>query len=305
MNRKVGFNTHLPRPQARDKIKAANIKWIRCDFNWNDIEQQPGIFNYGLIEEIVPFCKANDIHIFATIGYTPSWANGNQDPCYPPNDVEDWKNFVSKVVNCYKDEIKVWGIWNEPNFSEYFKGTMNDYVDRIFLPASRIIRTIDPNLKIAAPEIATIKYSNWGKWLDKFATLGNHYDILTVHCYGKNAQKTIDFIESGLWPLGIRWLSWLLNLIWPDRQAIKNKLNKIAKEAWLTETGWKTTSEREEEQQRQYYEEMVEYMNISNTFERLFFYDMVDDIHEDQKWGVLRCDYSEKPAYIYIKSIFQ
>jgi hypothetical protein len=81
-------------------------------------------------------------------------------------------------------------------------------------------------------------------------------------------------------------------------------LRKISKEAWFTETGWKTNAVSEE-QQRQYYETIVNYMKEQNILERVFFYEIKDDPNITDKWGVLRSDYSEKPAYEFIKSICQ
>jgi hypothetical protein len=99
-------------------------------------------------------------------------------------------------------------------------------------------------------------------------------------------------------------LSWLLNWFYPGNQAIKAKLKKITKEAWFTETGWKTNVVSEE-QQRQHYEDLVKYMNDQTIFERVFFYEIKDGLNAVDKWGVLRSDYSEKPAFEFIKSICQ
>jgi hypothetical protein len=304
MNYRIGFNAHLPDIQTLNKIKEANIKWIRCDFDWDVIEPQKSIFDYSKTDPIVSFCKNNDINIFPTIGYTPGWANGNQGHNYPPNDVNQWTNFVTEVINRYKNDINVWGIWNEPNLAEFFQGSMNDYIHNIFIPASNTIKGIDPGLKVAAPEIAGLVSAEWWKWLETFATLENYYDVVTVHCYTKDGQTTINYIERGRWPGFLHWLSWLLNWFYPGNQAIKAKLKKITKEAWFTETGWKTNVVSEE-QQRQHYEDLVKYMNDQTIFERVFFYEIKDGLNAVDKWGVLRSDYSEKPAFEFIKSICQ
>jgi hypothetical protein len=298
----IGFNAHLPDAQTLNKIKEADIHWIRCDFDWDVIEPRQGIYDYSRIDPVVNFCKENNIKIFPTIGYTPRWANGNQTRNYPPTNKKDWIDFVLEVINRYKTEIHIWGIWNEPNLPEFFQGTIQEYIQNIFIPASNTIKGIDSNLKVAAPEIASLVSAKWWQWLESFAALENYYDFVTLHCYTKDAQTTIDYIEKGRWPRFIRWLSWLLNWFYPGNQAIKAKLKKISKTAWLTETGWKTNVVSEE-QQRQYYEAFVNYMNDQNIFERVFFYEIKDDPRITDKWGVLRSDYSEKPAYEFIKSL--
>lgn len=302
MNDKIGFNTHLPKLQTLNKIKEANIKWIRCDFNWYILEPQRGNFDYTRTDPIVDFCQENDINIFPVIGYTPGWANGNRGYNHLPDDINDWTNFITNVVNRYKDRLRMWTIWNEPNLPEFFQHDMQDYIDKILIPASNTIKGIDPALKVTAPEIATLVSAEWWKWLEKFAELENYYDLLVLHCYAKSGQTTIDYIEKGRWPWFLQWLSWLLNWFYPGNQSIKGKLKNISREAWLTETGWRTNGVSEE-QQRQYYEELVNYINRSSVLKKVFFYEIIDDPNITDKWGVLRSDYSEKPAYQYIKSI--
>lgn len=107
MKNRIGFNTHLPNLQTLNKIKEANVKWIRCDFNWDIIEPHQGNFAYTVKDQIVNFCKDNDVNVFPTIGYTPGWANGNRSHNFPPNNENDWTNFVSKVVRRYKDDINI------------------------------------------------------------------------------------------------------------------------------------------------------------------------------------------------------
>ena len=302
MTEKPGFNVHLPDLQTLDKIKEANIPWIRCDFNWYILEPEPGVFDFSRTDSIVNFCKENGISVFPMIGYTPGWANGNRGINHLPDDLSRWTNFVSRVANHYKNDIQVWGIWNEPNLPEFFQGSMQDYVDKIFIPASQVIKNLDSRLKVATPEIATLVSGDWWKWLDRFAGLAGHYDVLALHCYAKDGRTTINYIEKGRWPRWINWLSGLLNLFYPGNQAIKNKLKNIEREKWLTETGWKSNAVGEESQ-RLYYEDMVNYLENSSVFQKVFFYEIIDDPNFDQKWGVLRSDYSEKPAYQYIKSL--
>ncbi|MFX0198255.1 MAG: endo-1,4-beta-xylanase [Candidatus Hodarchaeota archaeon] len=297
MKNRIGLNTHLPNLQTLNKIKEVNIKWIRCDFNWDIIEPHQGNFDYTIIDQIVNFCKDNDVNVFPTIGYTPGWANGNRSHNFPPNNENDWTNFVSKVVRRYKDDINIWSIWNEPN-TEYFQGTLDEYIQRIFVPASKIIKSL--GLKVATPEIS-VTDPKWWKWLDRFSTLRDKYDIMTFHCYAKDGQRVIDYIENSRWPWYLRWLSWFLNRLYPVYQPIKNKL---IGESWLTETGWATNG-TSEVKQRQNYEEIVAYLRSHSTLQKVFFYEIIDDPATPFKFGVLRSDYSAKPAYDYIKSVCQ
>ena len=87
-------------------------------------------------------CKVNTQHgILDVIGYlaTPtkahsSNATGDSELCYPANLYEDiwldkntvnpknyWANYVYKTVSTYKDYIKIWETWNEPDYTDWRK----------------------------------------------------------------------------------------------------------------------------------------------------------------------------------------
>ena len=41
---------------------------------------------------------------------------------YPPLNYQDWYDFVFATVSRYRDDIHLWGVWNEPNLDQYLQG---------------------------------------------------------------------------------------------------------------------------------------------------------------------------------------
>ena len=194
---KIGINAHIPSTRMLDKIQEAGIKYVRCDFSWNWIEPERGVFAWDVYDKLTRDCLARNISILAVIGYTPTWANYGSAGNVPPICTDDWIRFVYAVVR-RDPHICYWEIWNEPNVPKYFSGTIKDYGERILAPASRAIH--DCGKKVVAPGIATTRpgWSDWLKEMEWYSQKG-HIDIVSIHHYDTPAYKDIQNLERGSW----------------------------------------------------------------------------------------------------------
>ena len=93
--------------------------------------------------------RARGLHIFATLAYSPGWANGGQPHQAPPVSAADWQRFVRTVVRRYRGQIKHWGMWNETNLSQFFSGSKDDYVHKLLVPGAQAAKAADPALRVA------------------------------------------------------------------------------------------------------------------------------------------------------------
>ena len=291
----VGMNTHIPMAVVLDKVQYAGIKHIRCDFNWDYIEPAKGFHKWGITDQLVEDCEELGISILPTIGYTPVWANDTGKRNDPPTRTANWINFVYRIVRRYP-QISYWSIWNEPNISDFFSGSIKDYGHNILAPAAKAIHEL--NKMVVAPGIATT-HSGWSKWLNEMLwyRAKGFLDVLSIHHYTAPASEAIRLLEKGTW-LG-RHFGWLF----PDRRAILPLAKRACKRVWLTEIGWSTAPQHvTEEQQQQYYEEMIEW---DSSLERIYFYEMVDDpsIFVKEKFGILRSNLNGKKTYTYLKEL--
>ncbi|MBQ9358305.1 MAG: hypothetical protein IJT95_02040 [Abditibacteriota bacterium] len=117
-----GMGVYLYRRQGEWIAKTAQlagdigVKWTREEFNWGAIEQEKGVLNYAHYDQLVEEALKNGISIYGLLAY---W-NHNY-----PQDTDEGReayyNFVRETVLRYKDRIKHWEIWNEPNIG-FFPG---------------------------------------------------------------------------------------------------------------------------------------------------------------------------------------
>jgi len=215
-------------------LTAAGITWIRVDVNWPQIEGSKGDFNFTELDRVATYAAANGLSVYATIAYTPVWANGNVGFNYPAADINDWKNFVATIVTRYKTKIKYWGIWNEPNLRNFFGFGKDIFVQNVLLPAVQTIRTVDPSAFIVGPELAHLTSSGveWYFWMKYILdNAGGYFDIISHHIYEDlGVYVMYELLEVGD------------NLI-PSVKQIIEESGQGGKPFWITETGSGALSE--------------------------------------------------------------
>lgn len=284
-----GLCVHLPTDAQLDKVKHAGVDWIRVDFNWVNMEPQTkGVFRWQETDRVVQSATDRGLKVFATLAYSPRWANGNQHHSAPPQRAQDWVDYVAAVVARYKDRVAHWGMWNEPNLGHFFSGTKDDYVNTILIPGAQAAKAVDPGCFVLGPDLS--HHDGWEDWMKHvLRNAGQHLDVVTHHIYKSPAKKT--------WRLLDRW-----TYPWEGRPYFRATLRHVlrdngaaGKPVWLTETGQRSAGG--EREQAEFYRDFLERMQRRDWLKKVFFYELTDHPHDQETWGLLRRDQSEKPAY--------
>jgi len=273
-NSRYGICGHLPGVNVSDKLKDGKMDWVRIDFNWPIVQPDgPNSFTWTTMDEVVDRLFNKGLSIFATIGYTPPWANGgHSDTAYPPTDVNQWKAFVEASVTQYQDKIKYWGIWNEPDLSNFFRGTLSQYIYDVLIPAAEAIHDVEQatgkNFFVCAPEVSESTYYVW--WT--LAMAGDVVDVVTGHCYD-NTTGIMQKVDS------------YLNLCG-------------SKPFWLTETGWKSGDFGEYGQANRIYDLLLKVQNKPELGKVFIFH--AADGEDPDGYGLMYHDngLKLKPSYL-------
>ena len=257
----VYLNGHLPSAADSQAMEALGASGVRMDFNWFQFQPEAARWDWTVFDQAVDAAAQSHLRIYATVAYTPQWASSvptcvqnaaaENDRCENklPADPAVWAAAVTAVVTRYRGRVECWGIWNEPNLRGFFQGTMDQYVNTIFLPAAAAIRAADPNAKICGPELAGLTTSSqwngnqgqcafggcirngWerdlGQLLDR---IGSHLDVITQHTYKADAAGVMQAVLDGETQLGVLTHDSIKNVIVSKGHG--------GKEFWLTETGW-------------------------------------------------------------------
>ena len=110
-------------------IRDAGFHWIRQEFPWEDIEihgrgdftdrrNEPPRSAWEKYDRMVDLAERYGLEIIARLDNPPAWSRADGDArgtLAPPDDLNDFGNFVEAVVRRYKGRIRYYQIWNEPN----------------------------------------------------------------------------------------------------------------------------------------------------------------------------------------------
>lgn len=203
-------------PEAFDLLEKAGVRWVRFGFRWNELESEKGRYNFKKIDWLVDTALKHNIKILGVIVTTPEWASGKNDRISPPNDIKDWQVFIRTLVTHYKDKVKYWEIWNEPDIQKFWKGTPEEYINLQKI-SYEIIKEVDPSIKVLSAGLD----GNGEKYLDKLLdlNLASYCDIIAFHPYGNSPEKSVERVKNFL--------------------SIMGKHN-VKKPLWFTEIGWQT-----------------------------------------------------------------
>src|SRR5215211_8174095 len=123
-----------------EKLRAVNFGWQKSLFRWRDIEGVcKGCFDWGESDRVVLASTNAGLKIVARLDFQPRWARADGAHNGPPDNYQDYADFVNAFVSRYKDG-SVYGtvpaieVWNEVNLDREWGGgpinrqTAADYV---------------------------------------------------------------------------------------------------------------------------------------------------------------------------------
>ncbi len=180
-----GVNTFLeqevePEKRARtlQMIAQAGFRWIRQSFPWYDIEihgkgdfedrrHEPYRSAWGKYDNIVELAEQYNLAIIARLEAPPAWSrhDGTARGAFgPPDNLEDFGDYVAAVVSRYRGRIRFYQIWNEPNiYPEWGNQPVNPeaYTELLCLAYQRA-KEADPNVVIISGAMApTAELGTW------------------------------------------------------------------------------------------------------------------------------------------------
>jgi hypothetical protein len=210
------------RAQAVRMAAEVGFHWLRQEFTWEDIEihgkgdfedrrHDPPRSAWDKYDHIVDLAEQHDMELIVRISNPPEWTRrqgggvDNVDNYAPPDDYQDYADFVAAVVGRYRGRIRYYQLWNEPNIHpEWGSYTISpeDYT-RLVKAGAEAARAADPDAVIILGALAaTINFQqddpppanslNDFLFLQRMydAGAGPYFDIVAVQGYGLYSGPT-------------------------------------------------------------------------------------------------------------------
>lgn len=284
---RIGMNTQLDKYELSgpiaDKMAELGGGILHMAFGWDVLEPTcKGCFDWRATDAWRDQARRTHRIIFASLGYTPRWANGGRHYSYPPLDDRDWYDFVFAVATRYKDDIFLWGIWNEPNLDSYLHNGDLDAYAALVRTASAAIRSANPDARVLGPEVSHHALTD-GWYAAVMDAVGDAFDIVTVHWYGDG--PSLEFTMDDLVKPYAKW-----------------------KSVWLSEVGAKPcTTVFGEAGQALFYQRVLDaFLPRRSWWTTILFYDVYDLAStRDCGSAIVRPDWTNRPAFSLLQRFIQ
>lgn len=145
------------REKTVEMAAQAGIGWARQHFPWEDIEPSPGQYRWDKYDEIVDLYRKHGLQVIARLDRPPGWTRtDNRFPQRPPDDFNDYGDFVEAFVRHFEGRVKYIQIWNEPNiFPEWGDQPVDpEAYTRLLAIAYRRAKGVDPNIYVLSAPLA-------------------------------------------------------------------------------------------------------------------------------------------------------
>lgn len=258
-------------PAKREQIvklaAEAGFHWLRQEFPWQDIEihgkgdfedrrNPPARSAWEKYDQIVDLADKYGMELIVRVSTPPAWTRAKGDEVgtfAPPDNYDDFGDFVYALVDRYKGRIKHYQLWNEPNiYPEWgnYSISPEDYTRLLKTGATRA-READPNVVIVAGALAsTIELAPDapppGNALNDLIYLQRMYDAGAAPYFDIMAMQ-----GYGLWsgPTDRRMHPRVMNYGRP--QFVRDLMVKngdAEKPIWISEMGWNAAPENAPDQ---------------------------------------------------------
>lgn len=242
--------------------------------SWPDLEPNKGQWYFDKLDSYVQLAQSHNVEILLPLGLSPTWASARptEPSAYKPGfaaepaNIEDWKNYVRTVATRYKGRIHYYEIWNEPNESNFYSGTVDQMVS-LAREAYTILKEIDPEVTVISPSAVPGGVVDLGTpWLEEYLMKGGaaYADIIGFHFYvtPNQPESMLPFISKV--------------------KVLMAKYGVSSKQLWNTETGWATPKTFSSEAEADGYVARSYILNWAAGVNRFYWY-----AWDDRDWLTL------------------
>ncbi len=183
-------------------IADAGFTWVKQEFAWREIEGAgKGIFNWDNADRMMDQIGEHNLKVIARVGVQPEWAGGGYPEIGPPDNYQDFGDYLFALAERYKGRIQAYQIWNEPNLAREWGEHPPSPVEYTALlkVAYEAIKKADPQAYVISAGLAPTTRHDQVAMPDIYFVQGlydagaaPYFDLLGVHAPGYKAPPEMD-----------------------------------------------------------------------------------------------------------------
>ena len=297
-------------------IEDVGSKWVRLNVKWAEAEPVDNQYNEWWLreyEEAIDMARAAGQRVIIMADTAPAWASG-LDSRNVPQDPRDYADFMGMLASRFGTKVDAYEVWNEPNLKRFWSTGPNPSAYTAMLKATY------PKVKAAAPTAKVVFGGVSGNDYDYLeaayaAGAKGYFDVMATHPYtycGSTGPAAVRRESDGR-------ISRDSFLGYREVRATM-AAHGDAKPIWFTEFGWNTSSTEcnpgagvwqggvSETKQAEYLYDSYKLMEQDSYVQVALWYDfrnnywMKDADTPEARYGLLRTNFTPKPAYSAFKA---
>lgn len=293
----------LPDAELEAEMAAAagiGASWLRVEVSWRNVEPAPGQYSWTAVDRVVHAAGRHGLRVLGLVVFAPSWAQaqgpGTLVPGGRPADPGAFGAFAGIAAARYAGTINTWEVWNEPNLPLFFSPLPDvEAYSQILRAAYGTIHAALPDATVLSGGLAIANDTNVtvapATFIEQLYRrgVGSYSDGIAVHPYTFPFTPFDDPNEN-----------------WSDLAAVRDVMVRngdAGTKIWITEFGAPTGIAADAVDERQQATILVDGLRASRDLDYtgpFFVYSIRDNgpdvTNREHNFGVLRGDFTEKPA---------
>ena len=189
--------------QYKSYLAPLGIKRLRMQAGWAKTEKIKGVYDWAWLDKIINDAASRGLEPWLETGYGNTIYQGgggiNLSAGIPSSNeaLIAWDKWVTALVKRYKDKVKDWEVWNEPNFGDN-EINKPEKVAELNIRTAEIIKKIQPNAKISGLAMGHIDLNYADIFFETIHRKGkmNLFDNMTYHDYVYNPDANYDRVAE-------------------------------------------------------------------------------------------------------------
>lgn len=187
----------------KEYINPLGIKRLRMQAGWDKTEHVKGRYDWIWLDNIINDATKRGFKPWLQTSYGnhnyPGGGGSNLGAGMPTSEeaLSAWDKWVEELVKRYKDKVKDWEVWNEPNFADNLDNTP-EKTAAFNIRTAEIIKRIQPDARISGLSMGhmDIPYAEtFFRILHENKKL-NLFDNMTYHDYAYNPDANYEEVEA-------------------------------------------------------------------------------------------------------------
>lgn len=178
------------------------MDWAKVQMRWSDVQTGPDSYDWAIWDSIVNEANEHGLHLMLSIVTSPAFTRAVGDIHGPPDDYNQYYNFLRTLLERYPGRIHAIEVWNEQNLDREWQtaeGVKPGPYVQFLQGANETIKSIDPSVIVISGALAPTGLHDEFTvmddliWLDQAIEAGiqNHADCLGIHHNGYNIPPNI------------------------------------------------------------------------------------------------------------------